>query len=304
MRRLASLLFALSACSALSPAQAEAAVDAPILLWVILDTEQPQAERQAALEGLKQAADAGDHRARCTLGRLLAGGTARAAELPDFDAGDPGAWLSRCVVGGDLDAMLVMAERMLKEQKPLDAMIWAQSYLKLAAALVPDTVNAAAPYKAGLLARIEKAFGGDRPSNEEVLEYVAGFLSQFGERIAKGVQAGGMASFPRLLAWAEVDPKARRNSLAGRFTRDMTSAEDELVFATFLIEVDPEGKPAKVMTFESYPDERAARALRGHALSRRFLPGDGPRWAYLPVYLDNKSIDLLPSAESNRRPPR
>ncbi len=303
MRLFLTLLFAVLSSSPLYADSPSTAVDAPILLWIILDEQQPETERLAALEDLKRAAESGDHRARCTLGRLYVGGAARAARLPSFDPGDPGAWLSRCVVGGDLDAMLVMAERMLAERKPLDAMIWTQAYLKLAAALAPDTVNSAAAYKAGLLARIERAYGGERPGNEEVLEYVAGFLSQFGDRIAKGVQAGGMASFPQLLAWAQIDPKARRNSLAGRFTRDSSAAEDELVFATFLIEVDPEGKPVKVMAFEAYPDERAAKVLRGHALSRRYLPGQGPRWSYLPVYLDNKSIDLLPAAERNRRPP-
>lgn len=287
-----------------SAAAPEPAAVPPLELWVVLDPRRSSDDRLQALQAIKQAAETGDHAARCTLGRLLAPGSRHPAQLPAFDAGDAATWLSRCVVGGDLDAMPVMAEMMLADGKPLDAMIWMQAYLKLAAALAPDTVNSAAAYKAGLLARIEKAYGGDRPSNEEVLEYVAGFLAQYADRIAAGVKAGGMASYPRLPAWAEIDPKASRTSFAGRFTRDMTDPEDELVYATFLIEVAPDGTPDKVMTFEAYPDGRSARILRSHAQSRRFLPQDTTSWAYLPVFLDNRSIDLLPAAERSRRPPR
>src|SRR5690606_29080556 len=113
-------------------------------------------------------------------------GSRHPARLPEFDLGDAATWLSRCVLGGDLDAMLVMAELELASHRPLEAMVWMQGYLKLAGAIDPQIVNNAAPYKAGILARIEKMYAGKRPDNEEVLEYLAGFLVNHGERILAG----------------------------------------------------------------------------------------------------------------------
>lgn len=287
--------------SAAATAEAEA-VPAAARLWVILDPETDSAQRVEELGVLKRAAEAGDHASRCVLGRLAAGGSRHPAKLPEFDLGDANTWLSRCVLGGDLDAMLVMAEVKLGERKPLDAMIWMQGYLKLAGALAPETVNQSSSYKAGILARIERAYATDRPKNEDILEYVAGFLDQFGARISKGYHAGGMASMLPLPAYAEPKPSSTRGGISGRFTRDYTNPEDELSYASFLLEVGPDGKPAKILTLEIYPGPGAMRPLRNFAISRRYVETAETTWAYLFVTLDNKAYDLLPDADSKRRP--
>src|SRR5690606_3856727 len=125
------------------------------------------------------------------LGRLAFARSRHHAPLPAFDFGDAATWLSRCVLGGDLDAMLVMAGLELANHRPLVAVVWLQGYLKPSAALDPQIVHNAVPYKAGILARIEKVYAGKRPDNEEVLEYVAGFLVNHGERILDGHAKGG-----------------------------------------------------------------------------------------------------------------
>jgi hypothetical protein len=303
---LALLLAAVSAQPGGAAAETAAASPSPTAatLAIALDAEASEADRLAALGELSAAAAAGSHAARCAVGRLAMAGSRHAARLPDFAFADAATLLSRCVISGDLDAMLVLAELELQQDRPLQAMVWVQSYLKIAGGIDPQLANAAGPYKAGLLARIEKAYHGKRPDNEEVLEYVAGFLQGFGERIVAAVRAGGNASWLPLPQDVDITLEKDGPALSGRFTRDTTAARDELGLATFLVEVDAEGKPARVLTFESYPDAKAARGLRSYPLSRRFNaePGMASRWLFLPVYLDNKAYDLLPDASSRQRP--
>lgn len=306
-----STLFALLFAAASSLPTSTAAATPPVApsptaatLALALDDDAEQAERLAALGELSAAAAAGSHPARCAAGRLAMAGARHAARLPEFDFGDAATLLSRCVIGGDLDAMLVLAELELQQDRPLQAMVWVQSYLKIAGSIDPQLANAAGPYKAGLLARIEEAYHGKRPDNEEVLEYVAGFLQGYGERIVAAVRAGGNASWLPLPQDSDITLEKDGPALSGRFTRDTTAARDELAFATFLVEIDAEGKPARVLTFESYPDAKAARGLRSYPLSRRFNaePGMASRWLFLPVYLDNKAYDLVPEASARQRP--
>jgi hypothetical protein len=278
------------------------AVDLPVLL----DPEANYRARRAELDMLMRNAKAGHHPSICTLGRLALQGTRHPAELPRYEYGDAKAWINRCVLGGDLDAMLVMAEAEIAERRGLEAMIWVQAYLKLAATLEPQLLESAAPYKAGMLARIEDLYRNDRPSNEEVLEYVAGFLDGYGERISKAYQAGGQASWLPLPAGERPKSiKSRSSSLSGRFTRDMTDAKDELTYAVFVVEVAPNGKPDRILVLESWPDAEAARSLKSFPISRRYnaVESEAARWTFLPVYVDNKAYSLLPKANARQRPP-
>ena len=306
LRRI-SLLLVVWACSSAfaaedAPVPQRAAVDPSILL----DPDADLSARVQQLGSLKANAKAGGHADACLLGRLAFAGPRHPARLPEFDLGDAATWLSRCVLGGDLDAMLVLAELELAARRPLEAMVWVQAYLKLAGSIDPQIVNRASPYKAGILARIEKMYAGKRPGNEEVLEYVAGFLVNHGERILAGHGDGGWDGDVPVRSNGPIIMESRGTSLAGRFARDMSSTEDELVYAKFLVEIDGEGRPGRVLVVESYPDAKAARSLRSHVRSRRFNPVDPPveRWAYMPVHIDNKAYDLLPEANEDYRPRR
>ncbi len=291
-----------------SPATAAAIEPEPrdVDLSILLDPDAVYMARVAELNMLKRNAKSGHHASICTLGRLALLGPRHPAELPRFEYGDAKSWINRCVLGGDLDAMLVMAEAEIAERHGLEAMIWMQSYLKLAATLAPDLLESAAPYKAGILARIERLYRSDRPSNEEVLEYVAGFLDGYGERISKAHGEGGNAKWLPLPTGERPEMKSRGPSLSGRFTRDMTDAEDELTYAVFIVEVDPSGKVGRVLVLESWPDADAARSLKSYAQSRRYneVAGDASRWTYVPVYIDNKAYSLLPKANAKQRPPQ
>jgi len=271
---------------------------------LLFDPDAPIDERRAALAQLAAEARRGEHAAVCLLGRLAFAGPRHPARLPDVELGDAAAWLGRCTLGGDLDAMLVLAELELRDRRPLDAMVWVQSYLKVAGAIDPAIVNSASPYKAGLLARIEKAYFGKRPSNEEVLEYVTGFLDKHGERIAEAYRNGGWNAD---LPLPQQPPLQRQDSspvLIGRFARDTTAAKDALALATYLIEVAPDGKPSRVLLMEAYPDAKAARSLRSVAVASRFnaIESAAPRFTYMKAFIDNKAYDLMPHAAPKTRP--
>lgn len=275
---------------------------------ILLDPDQPGEARATELQLLKAAADRGEHPARCLLGRIGLHRQLAPSTGVEGEYGDPTAYLNGCVLGGDLDAMLVLAEVELRANKPLEAMIWVQAYLKLASYFGKNVVNGAAPYKAGLIARIEHAYFGKRPDNNEIQEYVAGLLAQHGKRIVSNCEKGGCAWLAAILPpQPEVELKSTGSStsMAGRFTRDSTAARDELTYATFLLAIDESGRTARVLTIEAYPSPRAARDLVSHPRTRRFnkvAAGTGLRHTAMPVYIDNKAFDLMPDAAANRRP--
>ncbi len=279
-------------------------------LDVLLDTDLEFTERNEQLKTLRAAADSGHHASQCVLGRLAMQKSQSSASIEGGDYGDADKYLNACVLGGDLDAMLVLAESELRARRPLEAMIWVQAYLKVAQVFGSDLVNSASAYKAGLIARIERGYYGKRPSNEEVLEYVAGLLAKHGERITNRCEEGGCGwerdILPPQQGAAPVVTGGNR-STGGRFTRDTSKAEDELVYASFIVQVDESGRAERVFTLESYPDPMAARQLISHPRSRRFNEveaGTGMRYIFMPVFIDNKAFDLIPNAPATRRPQR
>lgn len=274
----------------------------------LLDPERPEAARATQLQILKAAADRGEHAARCLLGRLglqrqLAPGAAESGAY-----GDIGAYLNACLLGGDLNSMLVLAEAELHADKPLEAMIWVQAYLQLAKVFGSEVVNSASPYKAGLIARIERGYHGRRPENEEVQEYVAGLLAKFGERIVEQARAGGGEWTAAILPPqpnAELARVSRGSVLVGRFTREISDARDELSFATVLLAVDESGRVAETLTIEGYPELRSVRKLIKTTSAERFnnVPaGTGLRHTTMQLYVDNHAYDLMPDAPADRRP--
>jgi hypothetical protein len=275
-------------------------------LQTVLDTRADDAQRIAQVERLRADADAGSHAARCTLGRVGLQKRIRPRDFPDTDFGDPAAYLGACVLGGDLDAMLVMAEMELHQRRALEAMIWMQTYIKLAAFFGSDEVNSAGSYKVGLLQRIERAYSNRRPSNEEVLEYVAGVIDSHGERIVTGCETGGCGWVRGALPPNAGPLRLERGGrgMLGRFTRDTTSAEDTAMYATFLVEVGEDGRPAQVMALDSFPDGRAVRQLGGSVRAGRYNavePGTGPRYALVPVFVDIPDFKLMPDAPPGTR---
>ncbi len=272
----------------------------------LLDSDADGDLRTVELQKLRAAADAGSHPARCTLGRIGLQKVLRARDFPDADYGDHAGYLNACVIGGDIEAMLVLAELELRQQRPLEAMIWLQAYIKLASFFGDEVVNYAGSYKVGLMQRIERAYASRRPENEEVLEYVAGLLDSYGERIVNGCEAGG-CSWDRRITPSNQQPLDRERGgrgMFGRFTRDMSSAENTAMFASFLMVIDESGKPSKVLAMDSFPDGAAARHLAGTVKAGRYneVPaGSGPRYAIIPVFVDIPDMKLVPDAPANTR---
>jgi hypothetical protein len=93
-------------------------------------------------------------------------------------------------------------------------------------------------------------------------------------------------------------------SLLGSFSRDQTSIEDAAMFATFLIEVNEQGRAVAAHALDAFPDGRAARRLSGNARSTRYnaVPaGTGPRFAFRTVSVNFGSLKLVPDAPANAR---
>lgn len=292
------------------PATASGDDELSYRLDVLLDKDIESSQRNEQLKALRAAADAGHHASQCVLGRLGLQKPRSSGAITGGDYGDASKYLNACVLGGDIDAMLVFAEFELGARRPLEAMIWVQSYLKLAQVFGSEVVNSAAPYKAGLIARIESSYYGKRPSNEEILEYVAGLTLKHGERILSRCEAGGCAwarsILPPQRGEAPIVTGSNRSS-GGRFTRDTSDAEDEQAFASFIVQVNESGRAEQVFTLESYPDSKAARQLISHPRTRRYNEveaGTGMRYLFMPVFFNNKAFDLIPNAPASRRPAR
>lgn len=309
--RLFAVLLALGVLQSVSPARAEAPpADAPATgfsLLHLLDSSQPAVVRLAHLGRLRTMADEeGSHSARCVLGRLGFRKASGARDLPDADYGEHKRYLNACVLGGDIDAMLVLAEAELRERRSLEAMIWVQSYIKIASFFGSDVVNSASAYKAGLLQRIERASLGNRPSNEEVLEYVAGLLDAHGERIIDACESGGCGWMRGMVpdnGGLDVE-FLQATRLVGRFTREMSRAEDDLVYGTFLVEIDESGRTRGVHPLEIYPDASATRRLVGLARTQSFNEveqGAGTRYAFSAHYITNRAYQFVPDAPPRTR---
>lgn len=303
---LLAAVLSLGMAQSLSPARAQAPVT-DFNLLVLVDSDAPEASRLAQLDRLRTLADeGGSHPARCVLGRLGFRKATGARDLPTGDYGDHMRYLNACVLGGDIDAMLVLAEAELRAARGLEAMIWMQSYIKIASYFGNEVVNSASAYKAGLLQRIERANLGSRPSNEEVLEYVAGLLDAHGERIINACESGGCGWLRGMVPdnrGLEVEFRDATR-LVGRHMRDMTRAEDDLIFGTFLYEIDEAGRTRRVHALETYPDAGATRRLAGLSRSRTFndVPsGSGTRYAVGSQYISNRAYQFVPDAPPKTR---
>jgi hypothetical protein len=282
------------------------AADNPWRLDVLLDSKADATARIAEIDRLRVAALSGSQPARCLLGRIGLQKSMRGRDFPDADYGDHAGFLNACVLGGDIDAMLVLAELELQQRRPLEAMIWAQAYLKIAAYFGTDEVNSAGSYKVGLLQRIERAYSTRRPSNEDILEYVAGLIDAHGERIVSGCEQGGCSWARAVLppGGGALQQTGGGRSLMGRFTRDSTSAEDSAMFASYLLEIDESGRPTAAHALDAFPDGRAAKRLSGSARASRYNEapaGSGPRYTIFTVYVDNPELKLMPDAPANTR---
>lgn len=295
-------LFAFAQPSSASDAPAgpaSVAVDYVALLDPEIDGELRQQQEQRLL-GL---ARKGDHAARCLAGRLDYQRAVRPTRVDAKHAERAAEWLNACVLGGDVNAMLSMAELDLAQGRPLEAAVWTQGYLKLVQILGEDMVGPPGKaYQAALLARIDRKFAGRRPDNEELLEYVAGFLVDYGDRIVSACRAGGCQPWPALPGAESARITNGGTSYSGGMHRNIASIEDNAQ-ATFLVEVDPQGRTRRAIVLVAYPEERSASQLMGWAKSRRYSPAqaEGPRYLFLHGSMDNGMLELKPDANARSR---
>lgn len=302
--------FAVSGAFALLAQQPLHAADGPVAgddpgqvdYAVLFDPEAASADRELQEARLLERAEAGDHASRCLLGRIHFRQAVRASGLDSAQADRAAHWLNACILGGDINAMLVMAELELAQERPLEAAIWVQGFLKLAQVLGNEVANDAAAYRAALLARIDRKAGGRRADNTVLLEYVAGFLANYGERILGACRAGGCNPWPELPGAQSLRMVGSGDSYGGRMHRDIARLEDNS-YATFLVEVDASGATRRAMLVESYPDNRAARKLSGWARTRKYAPaaGEDTRYRFIHGYLDNGMLELDVDAHARSR---
>jgi hypothetical protein len=269
----------------------------------LFDPESDGDSHQRQEANLLGQARNGDHAARCLAGRLYYQRTIRPTRVETAHAERAAEWLNTCVLGGDVNAMLAMAELDLAQGRPLEAAVWTQAYLKLVQVLGEELVGPPGKaYQAALLARIDRKFAGRRPDNEELLEYVAGFLVDYGERIAAACRAGGCHPWPALPGAESASLTNGGKSYSSGMHRNIASIEDN-AHATFLVEVDPRGRTQRAIVLVAYPEERSSSQLMGWAKSRRYTPAevDGSRYLFLHGSMDNGMLELKPDAHSRSR---
>lgn len=304
---LALAVASVASATAAVPASASSApvvIEEPTLL-ALFDPEAPADVRDGARATLRTLAGGGDHAARCLLGRIAFRDAAypRRADEGRPLVDDPVPLLTRCLLGGDVEAMLPLAELELRGGRPLEAAVWVQAYLKLTELLGEDWQASAGAYKAALLARIERRYGAQRPDNEEVLEYVAGFLATHGERILAACRAGGCQPWPALRGEASLRLLGSGRSSTGGMARDVARLEDNAT-VTYLLEVDEDGAITREWLVESYPTASPHRNLERAVGAARFAPapaGTGPRYRWYTLWYDNGMLQLRPDAPLNER---
>lgn len=280
------------------------------LPWFFHDVINPShsaEQRESELVLVIREADEGGRTAAMLLGRLYFMGDSHPANPAARDLERAEHYLQIALTSGDLESMLWLAELELAKRRPLEAAIWAQSYIQLRQE--PEEGEGATGYIPSLLARIERSPGGSRIDKEALEEYVAGFVQTHGDRLREAAEGPDH----RGTGWAKVwsDMERPECNVAERLSVDTRVHEPRrspggLTFrsgtrlsssgrALFLIRIRTDGSVSDAMLVSSLPDVEYGMRVKPTALSMKFneVPSDcRTRWGLAPITLIN-SLDRI-----------
>lgn len=284
MKKTIALFLASLAMTSVAAADAPAGINACYQMSALLDPAQPDEVHAHEMARLQLAAKDGSRKANYLLGALYRMGPEHPAALLPRDLDLAKRHLGRAALDGELGAMAGLAEIELKRGAAMEAMIWAQAMMHYDREYEEFSDSTRRAYQADLLKRAFDALGsGDRErKQQDIEEFLGGFLAKYGERIEAGLLEGpapkdgckpayDYASWPLSLA----SDKRVRMAL----NRQSRSVQDP-GHGLFHIEVHPDGTVGQVLVFDGLPGATHAKALVGTVQRLQFNPAPGaPRRA-------------------------
>lgn len=291
-----------------TPDTAAAEEDRPAWFFSqIINPAHSAERRESALQLVIREADEGGRAAARLLGRLYFMGESHPAKPVSRDLERAEHYLQIAMASGDLESMLWLAEVELANRRPLEAAIWAQSYIQLRTHA--DETEDGTGYVPSLLARIGRARGGPRIDEEVLAEYVAGFVQTHGDRLREAAAGPDHRGTGWAKVWYDIDRAecnvterlsvdttlndSRRTPGALRFRMNRPLNDSGL--AHYLLRIKPDGSVSNAMLFSSIPDAEYGRQGKQVALSATFnqVPSDcRARWLLTSLNFVNPAIRL------------
>lgn len=292
LRHMGAVTCLMMALGFAGPATAAApAADATTEAWcVILDPQQPLAERQKKLAELEKNAQSDGQGELYLLGSLYRMGQDASGATVPRDLDKATLYLGNAALRGSLLAMAKMAEIKLATRKYREAMIWAQVFAHYAM-LVPDGERPPEGYTAELVQRILDKLG--RSSIPQVMPDVANFIAQHdaGIRAGTGSHVGGRALRPGPKERSVTTPDGRFAARSG--------------FADYLLAFKADGSVAHAWLLDAVPDPRLGKTLR-HYVTEMTIPAQSAdtkghlRYAWLPAMFDDHRYRAASGAAGHR----
>lgn len=271
---------ALPACEPYSPASD------------VFNPEGDLAQRLASLAKMEAAPESFEPHWLLGLGALYRLGRDHPASLVDQDLAKARRYLEESAMRGQVEASASLAELELAAGQPMQAMMWAQVFVK--AMRVRDAANNQQGYPAHLLRRVQVELPAN--SREEQARQLSEFMRVQGEKfrstmaMAK-VKAAATAPTCRAvnhdwpIRFEGKHPRPAWSPGRGARGRDPASSG----FTMFHLTVAPDGSVTDLRVAESVPT--ASMALQTDYLARHMRfnavdPAAPPRQALLPLSLD------------------
>jgi hypothetical protein len=298
MKKTIALLLASFAMASVAANDAPAEIDACYRMSTLLDPAQSEAVHAHELARLQLAASKGSRQANHLLGALYRMGPEHPAALLPRDLDLAKRHLGLAALDGELGAMAGLAEIELNRGDAMAAMVWAQAMMHYDREFEAFSDSTRRAYQADLLKRAFDALGsGDRDrKQQDIEEFLGGFLAKYGERIEAGLleapaaDSGCKASYDHASWPLSLASNKRVRIALNRQSRSLSDPGHGL----FHIAVQPDGTVGKVLVFDGLPGAAHAKALVGTVERLQFnaAPDAPSRTALLPMSLDDDSVRL------------
>lgn len=268
---------------------------------VLLDPDTPDAERATALQAVVALASDGSSDAAFQLGVLYRSGPAHPAKATPRDPDTARHWLERCVAqaGCPLMALAALAELELAEDRPEQAMQWAQASAlaereiglrRAAKGEAQGNSPISHAYHAALLRRVFIAMPNSGDNEARAGALLRDWLAEHEQHLLRLIDA-------------ELDPPPVPPQFRVEFdpesTKDLRIPRGPVAnYALFLLRSTREGgRSDSALMIDGLPSPREAKPLASVARSLRFrswTPVDGEtiRYSIAPMVLDDGRFEL------------
>jgi hypothetical protein len=249
--------------------------------------------RLASLAKMEAAPDTLDESALYGLGALYRQGREHPAALVDQDLDKARRYLEDASLDGQIEALGSLAELELADGQPMQAMMWAQLFVK--AMRVRDRGQGLG-YPAYLLRRVlaELPPGSREEQERRLAAFMPAQAEKFTARQARAKAAPDCRTVDEDWPISLATDRARLTRPKGRPALALESASSG--FTMFSLSVHPDGSIADVRVIESVPTARMAAQLDPLLREMHFNPVDAsapPRQVWVPLSLNRGEARLL-----------